>query len=585
MNGKPIWAKEFNGPVKYMSPIMDVDDDGIKDYFICYASVAPHWSSETEESICYPNKYSNQIISGGSGESISILTGDGKNFTNLELIFLIHLNNLNDNQEDIICLHRWNLQNIGIVFNITSYYVNGTKKYEVSFQNAFEPSDPNFIKAIELFPHINRPHLLIIGNHSYALQDITSINYSKTIYQSSSVLDINSFSIINDLNGNQIPEFIISTFDGKLRLINGVNGNILKEVDLLLAAHESVIKISDFSNTEGDGSVGIIIDIAIEDFSLESRVFTISLINYDFIELWSRTRETITHYGIHVLDDDLNNDGFVDLILEERFTPFGSTQDTNRFTYVSGKDGNILGIVNMDIGPFSIISIPDFDDNGKKDFVIGSWGKVIALSSQSPIGIWLSPDFSFGFPLFVVLAFLLIAGTAILIIKGRKLHFDVRASIKKNKLTFIANIIIISLVTINFLLFLSRINIFNSTLLAIGIPTFVSISFLIEIIIWYGMLPLTAAIYNKFSPKFAYLLIKIRKMFFKISKSNVNEILILKMDDREELGTLNTLRRIIIPLLLSISIGFLSYNILAPVLGFPQSFIKFGSDEFLRFMG
>jgi hypothetical protein len=104
------------------------------------------------------------------------------------------------------------------------------------------------------------------------------------------------------------------------------------------------------------------------------------------------------------------------------------------------------------------------------------------------------------------------------------------------------------------------------------------------IIIWFGMLPFTAAIYNKFSPRFAYLFIKLRIIFFKISKSHNNEIIVLDMKGREDLGTINRIKRVLLPLLLSITVGFYTYNTLAPLLEYPQSFTNFGSNDFFGFI-
>jgi len=114
--------------------------------------------------------------------------------------------------------------------------------------------------------------------------------------------------------------------------------------------------------------------------------------------------------------------------------------------------------------------------------------------------------------------------------------------------------------------------------------TQITISFLVVIITWYGALPLTAALYNRFAPRFAYTFVKLRSLFFKISKSYKTDILVLDMEDRKEIGTVIRMKRILLPLLLSIAIGFYTYGALTPILGYPQDFEVFGSTEFFQFM-
>jgi len=56
------------------------------------------------------------------------------------------------------------------------------------------------------------------------------------------------------------------------------------------------------------------------------------------------------------------------------------------------------------------------------------------------------------------------------------------------------------------------------------------------------------------------------------------------MKDRKEIGTVIQLKRILLPLLLSIAIGFYTYGLLTPILGYPNDFEVFGSTEFFQFM-
>ena len=114
--------------------------------------------------------------------------------------------------------------------------------------------------------------------------------------------------------------------------------------------------------------------------------------------------------------------------------------------------------------------------------------------------------------------------------------------------------------------------------------TNIVISFLTVLITWYGVLPLTAALYNRFAPRFAYSFVRLRSLFFKISKSYSTDILVVDMKDRKEIGTIIQLKRVILPLMLSIAIGFYAYGVLTPILGYPKEFETFGSTEFFQFM-
>ena len=170
-----------------------------------------------------------------------------------------------------------------------------------------------------------------------------------------------------------------------------------------------------------------------------------------------------------------------------------------------------------------------------------------------------------------------------MILKSRKLSYS-RKSIKEHKLTVAVNVLTITLISLTFLMFLITLNIFNSTLIPNQNMTSIIVSFLTVLITWYGALPLTAALYNRFAPRFAYTFVKLRSLFFKISKSYKSDILIVDMKERKEIGTIMQLKRVILPLMLSIAIGFYAYGVLTPILGYPKKFKVFGSTEFFNFM-
>jgi hypothetical protein len=174
-------------------------------------------------------------------------------------------------------------------------------------------------------------------------------------------------------------------------------------------------------------------------------------------------------------------------------------------------------------------------------------------------------------------------GLLILAIKGRKVSYK-KEGIKEHKLTIVVNSIAVGLMTLAFAIFLLTLNIFNRTLISGDNMTTITNVFLIVTITWYGMLPLTAGLYNRFAPSFASLFVRLRNLFFKISRNYTTDIMVLDMEERKEIGTLIQVKRVVLPLLLSIATGFYSYNVLTPILGIPQEFNVFGGTEFFQFM-
>ena len=199
------------------------------------------------------------------------------------------------------------------------------------------------------------------------------------------------------------------------------------------------------------------------------------------------------------------------------------------------------------------------------------------------MGLWLSPSFPLGLPLFIVLVILLAVGVIIIASRGKRLSYT-RKNVKEHKLTIVVNTIAIVLMTLTFLLFLILMNIFNNTLITGSNNTNIILVFLIVTIFWYGTLPLTAALYNRFAAQFAYVFVKLRDMFFKISKGYKNDIIVLDLGEKKDIGIIIQLKRLILPLLLAISVGFYAYDALTSWLGYKTDFDVFGSSEFFSFM-
>ncbi|NVM35502.1 MAG: hypothetical protein HWN81_07890 [Candidatus Lokiarchaeota archaeon] len=603
-NGKPLWIKEYDGPVKRVFQIMDISGDGLKDYFISKASISPNWKEQEHDgTISYqpkilPNLYTNQLIDGNNGNDLLISTGDGINFTNFYVHDLVSIEDLTDQREDLIMLeskateiieedHTWFEYNT----SLSSYFINGTKTKSIPISVGDIWEEYN-VPGLELFEYYGNPHLLYIGKGSLILFNISEFNFLEPIYNFTFTKEIINFAIIEDLNLDGISEILASRWDGNMSLINGVNGEILREFpilpeDLILEEVNLDINFEELHSAEGDGFSYFLINSVINYYGegMEDRIMQVYTFDLTSEHVtWEIIKSgTDVEAETFVLNEDLNGDSIDEIIYHERYEPLISYSDVRRFTILSAIDGQEFAILNTEYFADSIITKSDIDGDGKKDFAISGDDRVIVLSSSKPRGLWLSSAFPLGLPLFIVLAVLLGIGIIILILKGKSVSYH-RQNIKEHKLTIAVTTLAILLMTITFLLFLILMNIFNNTLVTGSNNTNIVLVFIIVTIIWYGTLPLTAALFNRFAPQFAYIFIKLRDLFFKISKGYKNDIIVLDLGEKKEIGITIQLKRLILPLLLSIAVGFYAYDTLTTWFGYPQEFEIFGSTEFFDFM-
>ncbi|MHA2050787.1 MAG: hypothetical protein ACW986_14335, partial [Promethearchaeota archaeon] len=578
--------------------IMDVDGDGIKDYFVDKASVASDWVAPTSNTSIhhspriFPNLNTNQIISGSNGTDIEIPTGDGINFTNYYVHDLMFLSDTSDSIEDLILLESIgqekvepppeNITYIDYKASITTYFINGTMKSNISsvFQGTFDSNIP----AFEPFQYNGQSQLLFIHPTSLILFNLSSSNFLDTIYNVTLPRSFDEYEIIEDLNLDGISEILATSKDGTFALINGIDGGIIRE--LIIPTDYSSVLIDEINSASGDGVALFLMRTGLwHAGGLQEiiwQVFSLDLTSQEI--LWDAMREGYNiETDVYVLNEDLDGDSIDELIFRARHYPligFGEVWRYRIFSVISGKN---FAIMNTEFHGRSIITINDFDSDNKKDFVITGDERVFGLSSRKPLGIWLSSEFQLGLPLFIVLALLLGIGLIIVLLRGKRLNYR-RRSVKEHKLTVAVNIIAVTLMTLTFLLFLLFLNVFNNTLIAGTNNTNIVIAFITVTIVWYGTLPLTAALYNRFAPQFAFIFVKLRNLFFKISKSYKNDILVLDMEDRNDIGLVIQLKRLILPLLLSISVGFYTYDTLITILKYPRTFEVFGSTEFFSFM-
>ncbi|MFX1274555.1 MAG: hypothetical protein ACFFBP_10660 [Promethearchaeota archaeon] len=603
--GNEIWKNEYGNPVKRVFQIFDYDNDTIKDFFVCRSKNPSNFTKEPkydEEGFSYhtdpiPDNNSNHLISGIDGSELTIDYGiDSKNFTNYYISDLVYFNETEDIVEDLICLE-YNYDYDVETYNesITGYYINGTLKYKKFIRdniNVEEFDDNDARPRIELFNYGGILHLLYVESDKLLLINLTSQdNYSTNIFEVKTAVDysfkIQDFKVIEDLDGNGISELFLANASGGAMIINGTDGMLIYQLyDIITSGKDfDNVKINEIPTTVGDNFTYIVISISSTESNRSSWTGVYSIEQGEFNELWRKLTSPQSRSPTYVLDSDMNGDSVKDLLLYDEFQPFYASNSIKRYTIVNALNHNeVYGIMNLRESIEEGIIFSDFNNDGIRDIVGVSNVKVMVIAMVPPISLWNSPRFIFGLPLTILCIAFLILGVIILILKSRELRFNIKKSINENKLTLVVDTIGITLITISFLLFLIQIDVFNLTLITGESFSQIAIVFVVVSILWYTFLPLTAAVYNHFSPYFAFFIIKLRELFFRLSKAYNKEIVVLDMGERKELGKINKLKRVILPTLLSIAVGFYFYNTMAPILGYSQSFTSFGSTEFFSFI-
>jgi len=612
LKGSVLWNKSFQGPVKKVFAIPDLDGDMIQDYFINVAKVNESWYFDSYNGggdwipYIFIDQFTNKIISGKNGSEL--IYGPSEDFPKTGFIDLLSFDNFEDTDEDLICLEFFNssiegLNNYDV--NITSYFINGTQKRNYYMNSEYSLHSfyvQNNFPRLESFFHDGEEHIMYIDHAKYALLNRTTLDPFNPIYGSliaNYQQDILDFRIIKDQNEDGTDEFLIFTkyyeTDGlNLSIYDGIDGsfrasyNITNDDDF--DYHEATINELTYAEANNKTYIIILLRGYKEPRTNKIKAFVQEIDSYNFIGEYIWEYEEIFSDGeakIFPLNEDLDDDSLGEIVLMKPHYPLLSPNDVTRYYIINPVTKKNLAIINTDQWADKWQTMEDFDGDGENDLLIFSWQSIMTLSSQDPTPIFLSNIFPLGIPVFIILIAMLLIGLYLVIRNSKKLKVrrgEVLQNLKKRKLAVIVNIVIISLMTLTFLLFLLQINIFNQTLITGHYMTQISTVYLTTTIIWYTLLPLTAAIYNYFAPNFAYFFIKLRDLSFRVSKRYYNDIIVLDMEGRDELGLLLKLKRILLPLLLSIAIGFYTYNTLAPFLGYPTGFDQFATERFFNFI-
>ncbi|NHJ24774.1 MAG: hypothetical protein EAX89_09380 [Candidatus Lokiarchaeota archaeon] len=592
LTGVKLWEQIVDNPVKRLFKIMDLTGDGISEYMADIATVGPDWIDHPYnpgEQIpeIFPNDYRNVIINGSDGEFILNATDEIHNYSNFYVHDIVFLDDLGDYRPEFVfieCELKVNTTN-EYYCNISSYYLNGTQYDSFYFAQRWLGTE-NEIPVLTKFPYGTEETLLFVDENSLFLYNMEESNFFEEIYNNTVINGVRGHEVIEDLNDDGYSEILTVNYEGNISILSGIDGTIIRNFQI--AGNYSNHWIDVIGTDPLDKEALILVKS--DKYTPSTEIREVQLAVYSLTEtseeiIWRLLDESRDETkNAFVIHEDLNGDRIEELIVTERITPIFSTSEVRRITVTSVPENQKLAILNIEYDArYNILTIPDLDGDGKKDFSFPSNDRILALSSAKPLGLWLSSSFSWGFPVFITLVVFLGIGLLIFAIKGRKVSYK-REGIKEHKLTIVVNTITIGLMTVAFALFLLQLNVFNRTLISGDNMTTITNVFLIVTIAWYGMLPLTAALYNRFAPSFAFLFVKLRRLFFKISRHYNTDIIVLDMEERKEIGTLIQLKRVVLPLLLSIATGFYAYNALTPILGFPQDFEVFGSTEFFQFM-
>ena len=591
ITGVKLWEQIVHNPVKKMFKIGDLTGDGINEYMADIATVEPDWiENPTKEGEwipeILPNEYRNVIVNGSSGNYILNATDEIHNYSNHYIHDMVYLDNIGDTRPDFIfieCKLKFNTTN-EYYCNISSYYLNGTQYNSYFFAQRWLNLDSS-IPSITIFPYNTMETLLFIDQYSLFLYNMGESNFFEEIYNNTAINGVRDYFITEDLNGDGYSEIITINFEGNVSIISGFNGNIIRSFQITGDYTNHWLEIIGTNTLDKEALILVKSDKEYPSTKIrEVQLAVYSITESSEERVWRILDESNDQTkNAFVIHDDLDGDSIEELIITERIQFAYSTGDVRRITIISVPEIKKLAIFNLEYDATSIFTIPDFDGDGKKDFSFSSDDRLITLSTAKPLGLWLSSRFSWGFPMFITLVVFLGIGLFLIMLKGRKISYK-REGIKEHKLTIAVNSITIGLMTVAFILLLFQLNVFNRTLISGDNMTTITNVFLTVTIAWYGMLPLTAALYNRFAPSFASFFVRLRQLFFKVSRNYNTDIIILDMEERKEIGTLIQLRRVILPLLLSIATGFYAYNALTPLLGYPQDFEVFGGTEFFQFM-
>jgi len=576
VSGALIWKKELSGPVITAYKLHDMNNDGISDFLINFATVNSSWNTDDSNPSINSSLYGNQILSGINGKVIPILEGDLCNISREYIFDCVVL----DGSTDFIVIQRnnswYNYDDFTDNQNLTRFFENGTIRENLNISTK--------ILFMDLLPNNTESNLLLIGDDFVSCRSVD--NFSEIIFENGTVGgEVDNYCITDDLGNDGISEFFLIKGTGEILLINGSNGELLNNHSYISGYDlEGIIPIR---NTAGELTNDYLLSwhLSVGD-GVEYNIIENCIINTTYNKSnWIFTTDT----NAISLESDFTGDGYPEIVfaIEEpsTFTPI-PTMDVR---VVNGRNPtqiiSQLKIQNQ-IDKFHLFS--DIDGDLRKDIYYTSYTEHGALSSRTPIGIWLSPTYIFfSLPIFILLV-CVCAYASYRFIRAfirKEFEMKIKENVKRFKITVAVNIATIATMIFMFLFFLFGMNVFNTTLLLYDPLGSMMMTSIIVFITWFTLLPIVGAIFNKSSSRFSYYFIKLRDRLFKLSKKIDHDILVIEVDPKKGIGIVEVVKRAILPMLLSLTVGFLIYNYIGPLFGIKQNFTTLGGSEFYEFIG
>jgi len=581
LNGKTgavIWKNITNKPPIFIEQVFDFDDDGTRDFYLTYGNPTGNWNDD-QSPTCYDHQFTNVFLSGKNG---SILPFNSGNVTNeITSDILIADTNFTDDVEDFIIATYNTTQSGASHSNITSYFANGTLNRNITIPD-------NRIKNIYFMNYSSNQFIFGVSTQRAFLINTSDLNnYSLSWYTSSPFSDvIEDVKIIEDRDGDLKSELLVTLGD-KMMILNNTDGNILNssgfDTDYQF---DDLVRIDDVTGDSIDDYI-VISKYEVENERmryLKLDVFSVNATEFTIIRNISLNRESLNIYYVskeHFLDNRAR------LAVLFRDPSATNSQEQLELLYYDSltRDFIIRGMVEKE----NMGVLPNFGTNEIGFHVYGD--RIAVYSSLGPAGywrLWLNHIEYIPYFIIVIICLILMITCPIIIIIKRKKFIEERSDLevikehaKRFKIPILATIAVIVILTLLLLMISNMAGVFETTLMINTTQERVLLGLIGIFAVWFTMLPLIPAIYNKISPAIGIAFLKIRRYALKFSKRVKGDIHVLDLEKNQNLGLINVLRRSILPTIISVAIGINIYTFLAPDLG-P---ISFGDDSnFMTFL-
>ena len=194
---------------------------------------------------------------------------------------------------------------------------------------------------------------------------------------------------IPDLNGDGMPDVMLTTRTGHLRTFNA---NASGQADLIWERHLGIVDfpkaVALASDINGDGLNDIIAGTAISDQAITA------VSSRTGENLWRVETSDLAHAGwIYMVDvtHDFNGNGYLDVV-----AAIGNSEaNTGSIICINGLNGEILWHTQLNNTTYSVMVVEDFTGDGMPDVVAGASaagnkGKVVGLNGTSGASVWVA---------------------------------------------------------------------------------------------------------------------------------------------------------------------------------------------------